>query len=68
MRHRKFIHTKDEKMTKTIPVRVSPTLAEAIKVFSEKYEISQQDAIRLAIQKGLKHLAEFIDESFKKGA
>ena len=55
-------------MTKTIPVRVSPTLAEAIKVFSEKYEISQQDAIRLAIQKGLKHLAEFIDESFKKGA
>ena len=68
MRHRKLIQTKGEKMTKTIPVRVSPTLAEAIRIFSEKYEISQQDAIRLAIQKGLKHLAEFIDENSKKGA
>ena len=53
-------------MIKTIPLRVSPTLAESIKAFAEKYEISQQDAIRLAIQKGLKHLAEFIDEKKDK--
>lgn len=62
MPHRKLIRNKGEKMPKTIPLRVSPTLAESIKAFSEKYDISQQDAIRLAIQKGLKHLSDFIEE------
>lgn len=63
MRHTKRIQTNNnEKMIKTIPIRVSASLADEIKRFAKKYEISQQDAIRLAIQKGLKHISEFIDE------
>ena len=66
MRYTNLIQSKGEKMIKTIPVRVSQSLAEMIKSFSAKYDISQQDAIRLAIQAGLKNLAEFIDAQ-KKG-
>lgn len=33
-----------------------------IQLIANKYGISQQDAIRLAIQIGLKHLDEFLNE------
>ena len=61
MPYRKLIQNK-EKMTKTIPLRIYQSLASKISDSANKYGISQQDAIRLAIQIGLKHLDEFLTE------
>ena len=59
MPHTKRTQNK-EKMNKTIPLRVSASLAEQIAVFANKYEISQQDAMRLAIHTALQKLDEFL--------
>ena len=59
MRHTKFIQYA-EKMTKTIPLRIYPSLAKRIEEVAKKYGISQQDALRLSIQAGLESLDEFL--------
>mgnify|MGYP003062443336 CR=1 FL=1 len=64
MRHTKLIHH-SEKMTKTIPLRVYPSLAKRIEELAKKYGISQQDALRLAIQAGLESLDEFLTAKTK---
>lgn len=61
MRHTKLTQNR-EKMTKIIPLRIYQSPAKSIQVDDEKYGISQQDAIRLAIQVGLKRLDEFLSE------
>ena len=63
MRHTKLIH--NEKMDKTIPIRMGTTLSRQITDFANKYGVSQQDAIRLAIQKGLQGLERFLSEESK---
>ena len=58
MRHTKLIPN-DGKMSKTIPVRMTPSLAKEISDFAREYKVSQQDTIRLAICKGLHVMREF---------
>lgn len=49
-------------MTKITPLRIYQSPAKSIQVDDDKYGISQQDAIRLAIQVGLKRLDEFLSD------
>ena len=66
-----MLHTKliqhSEKMTKTIPLRVYPSLAARVEEIARKYGISQQDALRLAIQAGLESLDEFLTSKSQGG-